>query len=358
MTLISDYHIQWYAFTAVPIVLWAYFFLKPQLGIFAASLFAYAVLSALWVWVFEKNRYVTINPYDQMALRYFACDSVAKLFIFTVPLMALLNKDKRLYKKAGVLFFGIFSAANVVSLIGQYIFEGCDKVNHCGGIGGNPSISMGLTICTVPLFIGEVRKKYLVLLPLLVAVILSKSSIAMVLYISFLCLYYFKPNAKTVTGIVISVCVCAAAAYVYLGNELFNSSDRVMVWKFMMARWFTLWNLPFGTGLGTYHVFSINLQNYGNIAPGSYWNTMHNDWLQGIFDMGIVGIFLMMGTYLTALLRSFNSSGKDVLTSLILFGLYIIVDPGLHWSYSCYFAAWLFLLALNRNSLQNEPITS
>jgi hypothetical protein len=355
MNYINGYHLQWCAALYLPILFFCYYWVKPRYGVFPASLLAYIIISGIWVWVFENNRYVTINAYDQMALRYFSCDSIAKLFLILVPMMAWMERSQKSFIGFGRGIIFIFIYANVLTLIGQFLFTGCKQENSCGGIVGNPSISMGLTVCLLPIVLGVFQRRLVPLLLVALAVILSKSSIAVGLFI--LCnVLYFLPKKKPIP----IACMAAAAllslgsAYLYLGANLFNSSNRVMIWKFMMQRWLAPWNIPFGTGIGTYHVFSINLQHYGNVAPGSYWNTMHNDWLQGLFELGLMGLFLMVATYIVAIGNMIRAKEKGILISLCLFGLYIGMNPGLHWAYCCLFLAWVFIYALHRSSLQKE----
>lgn len=136
------------------------------------------------------------------------------------------------------------------------------------------------------------------------------------------------------------------------GMNLFNTSDRWKIWSFMLARWNTAENLPFGTGWGTYHVFSINLQEYGKIPTNTHWNTLHNNWLQFLFEMGWTGLVLSLFVYLSAVLAAVRKKDKGILMGLILYGLFMAMNPALNFAYPALFGAWLFLLALRRDSLQ------
>lgn len=159
-------------------------------------------------------------------------------------------------------------------------------------------------------------------------------------------------------GLLVSALLAFAvmgAAYVVLGGqELLNSSDRFKIWSFMMARWAHPQNLLFGTGLGTYHVFSINLQHYGNVAPGSFWSRMHNEWLQSVFETGIVGTLLFLAVYCKAIWDSFREKAFDIVACLILFGIYMGANSALHHAPPAIFGAWILVCALRREPLLKE----
>jgi O-antigen ligase len=54
---------------------------------------------------------------------------------------------------------------------------------------------------------------------------------------------------------------------------------------------------PIGFGVGTYKVlFPVMCgKEIRKQQPGREWNTAHNDWLQMLFEMGFVGVILLMG---------------------------------------------------------------
>jgi O-antigen ligase len=157
--------------------------------------------------------------------------------------------------------------------------------------------------------------------------------------------------AKKLVAAILGSAAIFGLAYLKLGMELFNTSDRWKIWTFMMERWNTPNNAPFGTGWGTYHVFSINLQEYGKIPTNTHWNTLHNNWLQFLFEMGWTGLVLSLLVYVAALKAALKKRDKGIVIALVLYGLYMAMDPALNFAYPAAFGAWLFLAALRRESL-------
>ncbi len=340
-------HYQWAAALSAAVLLWCANWVKPRYGIAGSSLLAFACLSAIWVWVFVENRYFLVNPYDQTSLRYFACDSIAKLFLILVPLMALAENIQS-FRLWGEVAVGTYVVLNSILVIGSFAVSRCELANTCGGT-GNPSIMVGVSVCMLPLVIKSWRTQWGILALSSVAVVLSKSSVALGLLAVYAAYSLIAGKRYWLAALLTPVPL--VAGYILLGKtQLFLDSGRFELWRYMLLPWARVpENLPFGMGLGTYHVFSINMQAVKNLAPGVYWDTFHNDWLQGLFEMGIAGATLMVATFLVALTRAVKKVDYPLAASLLLFGLYLGVNPGLHHAIPAVFGAWLILLALKRS---------
>jgi hypothetical protein len=360
LSYLKDFHAQWSFVLLSSLIFWCVGWVKPRFGLTAASLLIYAGISALWVWVWKDNRYLPLNVYEQMALRYFAADSLAKILLIVPPLM-LLSENKMAMMLFGELIGSLFVCVNSLWII-HSLFKGCfSGVNLCGGMIGNPSISAGLMVCILPIFIRSWRKQWFVMTLATISVVASQSSVAMGLFAVYCGLWMWK-TAKLPLNWKIFIPATATAGLLGLGRiafgkELLNDSDRFLIWKYMMNAWATPWNIPTGTGLGTYHVFSINLQHgWGrDIAGSSWWNTLHNEPLQFLFECGIVGAVLFLSVYAISLYRAFREEFTLGL-SVILFGLYMVLDPALHNPLPALFGAWLFVYALRQtNTFEEKP---
>lgn len=363
MIYLIDYHLQYLALMMAALFLYCFIDVKKNYGRTAALFFFYTGCSALYVWIHSKNRYVMVDPYNQMALRYFAADSFGKSLILILGITQLLKNRTTFFK----YFRGVcvaFVVFNALMILGQFANHRCVVGNSCTGFVGNPSITVGLMVALLPLFIDSWKEDWWLMIPIVAAVFVSRSSIGIGMLAAYACLYLFpwKLNLKTIlkqSAIAVSgVVALFSAAYMYLGWELFFTSSRLSVWSYMMARWRKPDNIPFGTGLGTYHVFSINLQHYGNIEAQSYWNTLHQDWLQIIFETGLVGGILALAVYLVALGKVLVKKEYGVAMSVVLYGLYMAMNPAMHFPYPILFGACLFLYCLRRESLQYGTINA
>lgn len=363
---IRDFNMQWTFVVCSMFLLWCATTIRRDFGAIPAALLAYCGLSASWVWVFSANRYVTINPYDQMALKYFAADSIAKLLILLLPVIALAQNEFRM-RMLGEVACYLFVLFNSFWVALAFAFGCYSYTNACGGIIGNPSIGIGMMACTLPIFIHSWRKQWKILSLAALCAFASKSSVAIgifFLYGVFWLTPWDRLHQDFRAWIFKALAFGAAtlgAARLALGSEFTNDSDRFLIWKFMMSKWATPWNIPTGTGLGTYHVFSINLQKYGqehaqgNLGMGYWWNTLHNEPLQFLFECGVFGFLLFLMTYFLALKRGFEKDPRVAL-SVLLFGAYMTLDPALHNAFPALFGAWLFVYALKQQNHSKEML--
>ena len=351
-----DFHYQWTAIACLCVFLFSLKWILPRFGLAASLLFADLAYSSIWVWLYKDNRYLTVDAYNQMALRYFSCDSIAKIMLIGVPIMML--SDNRM----GMLFIGEATTAVFVVLSCLVAFweaatVGCNGLT-CGGLVGNPSISMGLMGCMLPIAIHSWRRQWAVIIMAAAAVFISKSSIGLGIFAVYCALSIFPWGSfrngigfKRLVASIFCVPVILGAGYWKLGPELINDSDRFKIWRFMMHMWNVPWNWINGTGSGTYHVFSINLQNgpgHPAMAPGFWWNTFHCDPLQMLFECGIVGLILFVAAYFSALVKVIKEERWPVAMSIVLFGCYMCLDPALHNPIPILFGAWLFVYALRK----------
>lgn len=352
MSISPEIHAQWAAVLAACIGYFCWV-VRKDFGTAAALLLAYAAGSALYVWVWKNNRYVTVNPYDQMALRYFACDSIAKALAVCVPLMHLSRNRERMHL-LGVLVWGFFAVFNSLSIVVQGVM-GCKDL-ECGGLIGNPSISMGATICMLPLFVYSWRRQWFVVLLVAVAAILSRSSVAVGLLVAYACLHMAQ-GRRRILELAWPAAMAAGffgVARLAFGSELLNDSDRFALWKLMLQVWSRPENVLNGMGLGTYHVMSVNIQAAAHFREGMWWNTMHNEPLQFLFECGAVGFLLFAIAYGSALLKTLRSGEVHTAMSVALFGLYMTLDPALHFPVPAFFGAWLFVYALRHENTNEE----
>ncbi len=357
---IKDFHYQWTAVAslcAFMIFIW----LRPRFGKPAAWLFLSSAASAVYVWILVENRYLHVNPYDQMALRYFACDSIAKILLIAFPLIFLSDNRPKM-RGIGEVLSLLFVMVSSCMAIWQ-ARHGCD-MNNCGGLIGNPSISMGMMVCMLPICLFSWRYQWIVIGLASIAVFLSQSSVAIGLLAAYAALKFLpgifvksKAKARNLALACILVLGIMGAGRLMAGRNFTSDSYRFKVWEFMFERWNLPANIPFGTGIGTYHVISINLQNAPKMEPvarGYWWNTLHNDFLQVLFECGAVGLLFFCLTYCSALTKVLIEGDYGVAISIVLYGLYMLMDPAFHNPLPILFGAWLFIYALRRPHTNKE----
>jgi hypothetical protein len=355
---LRNYNEQWTVVALLASFAFCFGWVRPRFGSLVSLLFLASIGSAIMVWLPDNNRYAPIEPYLQTNLKLFACEAAAKIMIVLLPFMLFVERRARYryYGEIAARWFVILNAAWIcVSAL-----QGCRALeNSCSGIIGNPSICVGLMVAMLPIFIGDWRDDWWVLGLTALAVFLSKSSIGVGLLAVYGLVAFSRKNLHL--GLGFFGAVFGVGAWL-LKKQLFHDSDRFRTWSFIMHRWPTPQNLAFGTGLGTYHVWSMDLQEYGfHQYPNSFigtqywWNTLHNEFLQFFFECGLVSGLLFLAVYLLALKRSFFSD-QGLFLSVLLFGCYMFLDPALHQPLPALFGAWLFTLALRQPNLTEETL--
>lgn len=388
MQYVTDYNYQIPIIATLFFAAWCVYWVVPKFGFFPGALFCYMGLNSIWIWLFKHNRYEflcvsdvrkpgcllnenglpMLDAYTQQALHFHAADSFLKAMIFLVPLMIFATTNAEKYKWYGVMIAWFAVAINSGLIIVRYILGYCAGENTCGGFIGNPSLSASVMVCALPFFLGT--RKIFIFPIVAVAVVLSESSIALGLLCVFIFSFLFRSQSRLTRSLSLAALVCVPIiGYIMLGDRLLFTSGRLGIWKLMLGSWLNnSGNYTFGTGWGTYRVFSINLEDHAEFAIGSvhrWWSWLHNDWIENfLFETGVVGFVLAAITYTVAVLKSalkerhMEPAQPDVTLSLVLYGIFMALNPALHYPVPMVFGAWLFVLALRRNPLQYSNLTA
>lgn len=171
-----------------------------------------------------------------------------------------------------------------------------------------------LTALITPLLFSLSGWLLLVTIPLIYWSQSSSSVLAILASVGFI--LYFRVNKKLYFSILLLM-LAAGFSYIFLfdmpGGQ-FN--ERFKVWFFSMSH--VLRNSPFlGYSLGSFGGFNL-ITNQATTAEKLHWIWLHNEFLQMIFEGGIIGLVIVLG-YLKGRWKEFikYSSIKEV---QILFG--------------------------------------
>jgi hypothetical protein len=117
------------------------------------------------------------------------------------------------------------------------------------------------------------------------------------------------------------------------GQYLLNGSGRYEVWKMSLNFLFNEANPWLGLGSGTFTMFGPALQMreavQNNIQgfPGFFW--MHNDWLQVLFETGIIGVGFCVLIFLKALWDS--KKNAELFACILTYGAISITQMPIRW---------------------------
>lgn len=111
-----------------------------------------------------------------------------------------------------------------------------------------------------------------------------------------------------------------------LNPLLLSDSLRFVCWRWSMSWWWHNANHFFGTGIGTYSVLGpiIQIATHNQVSitaegiTANYYTMLHNDWLQCLFELGSIGLGLLICLYTHLLYLSRNR--PYLLSSIIVYG--------------------------------------
>lgn len=362
---------QWFLYTFFILISTSIFFVAPKLGRTAAVFFFYCLASASYAWLWRHNRYFNVEPNGQMALRHFAADAAIKLLLIVIPLLAIV-KNRRQYmgfgKAAAVMFiilnigFQFFQAFRELDIYGSL----CARENVCGGALGNPSLSIGFMVCLLPIALKECTRsgKIFIYVMSAISVFLSKSSIAIGLF----AIVSFIYGIMSFWPLLVMAPIALFAGKAAIGSVFLSSGNRFEMWKFFMEKWFSNQaNWLFGMGYGTFGVFARHIQRgLKDIGDGRverwwpamkeehWWVWMHNDWLEIIFNTGVVGILLALAVYYKGARGYYVRREWPELQTFLLFGILMGCNYPTHVHIPAFFGGWLLIggLVKSHDALQ------
>lgn len=136
----------------------------------------------------------------------------------------------------------------------------------------------------------------------------------------------------------------AAVAWYSQGDKIFNDSERLQTWYRSIGFIYKAHGLIQGAGIGTFYWIGPTLQRF----HGDLFMHMHNDWLQCLFEAGIIGLSLMVVFYCRLLWRARDSARTFI--ALVGVGAFGLTYYPLH-----FFPSALFICFLVREALESVP---
>lgn len=302
---------------------------------------ALSIVSFLWstVYLFEwrQNAYEIFHPTNRLALRLSGAEDAA-LFLLLVSCFVFC-------RLAWVRV--VASALVVCSFINALIiwvgfFEGYEAYWRIGFMANNGSMDACLIATLFP-FLSYRRHNWKTPWPLawlmvpVGAILLTQSSMgiatlavavsAMLVAEWYQGMSHRQMYAPPVIGGFLAIC---SALFYVSWNEWVDTTARSLIWKASMRFWEANANHWFGMGQGTATVLLPIIQK-GEGVPFYHgvfvW--MHSDFLQLLFEQGVVGLSLGILAALHALWRSFKS--PHVFGAVAAFVFSCVANLPAHW---------------------------
>lgn len=285
----------------------------PLHGKLVAFAFLYFALSALYVGSFEFNHF----QHSASDVRtYFSLTS----FYFLLSLLVFQGYEPqgfsmRLFPLLGCLN-GLYTVTG--SVLG---FSKLSDGYGFSGILDYPSVNGVFTVTCYFLWMrgatSRVEKLSASLLVLL-AIIVSKSSTPLGAFILGIVALNCT-NLRRVAGAISASALLLGIGY-YLDPELFNPQGRLEAWQIFMTVWAEKFSILFGSGPGTFSSLAIETQLLQNYMVGHYYLFMHNEWLQILYETGLVGLCFSVVIFTKALYNSYRRQDHYTVAALVSLG--------------------------------------
>ncbi len=161
--------------------------------------------------------------------------------------------------------------------------------------------------------------------------------------------YYLACKKFTKKSLSISLLVAfcfAGLGYLMQGKVLLDNSGRFNIWKISMEYWAHTANYWTGLGAGTFQMLGPFIQviyyaeqgvKENAVIAGFTW--LHNDWLQVLFETGIIGLGLVGAIFIRAIFLLRRKPAY--FASLVTFGTVAIIQMNIHWFLTACLGAFL-----------------
>lgn len=221
------------------------------------------------------------------------------------------------------------------------------------GVHSNPSHMLSLLAAMSPVILlrpGDLHWDRFFFITLLVVCMAFSDALAPAVVLGAVNLAYiaaifrFSRSIKIIMlGALLSIALVG-----YLSPGLDNG--RFELWGRVMTFYWNHANILVGFGPGSFELFGPKIQHASNFMTGSWFIWMHNDWLQILFELGIVGFILWGLAYVGVCRRVRARKSAYLFASLIGLGVMACMNYPLRQPESIFFGVLLVSLALKRKS--------
>ena len=317
------YMVQLYIGVFLSLILITFFGPRIKLPIAPKLLFIWSVMSSFSILMAEP--YKKFGYTTNTNLKIFGGYTLAYLLIFTIAIFIIDNKTfKKLFDN--LVYLVIFGSIIIIykTLIGS----------HPWALALNSSTEGSFLASVMPLVLFQKYKykKYLFILPL-IAVFLTKSSIGIGGTVASILIYtFFKYRSlKTLVLSAIFSSSFFVGAYFYIGPSLFSDTTRVIRWKALMKWWHLYLNPWLGSGLGTYLGLGMFIERLYLPKLKTHLPNAHNDWLQILFELGLIGFILALISAIQISWRAYKDKNYVLLSSFLTFCIVALMNQPLRY---------------------------
>lgn len=287
---------------------------------------AYFALSALRIFASPIGPYRFEPGNWTMAMDGYASAAIALLFIHMMIAMS-----GSLYK--WMSFFQVIAFVNALLII-----VGAIGFQKPWGILLNASMSGCFSAAMIPLFYCGKRMPIVAALLLPISVLVSGQSLPIA--VMFFTLGVFLLRNRMYSLIIGAVITSVTVGFCITGSDLFESSGRTIIWNAAFQWWYSNSNWFLGAGSGSFSAIGPALSPDKN----ALFLFMHSDWLQVLFEQGLIGLVLVVGLYGLSLYKAWNKPA--CFYALIAYGAWAAANMPTRYALSAIYGLFLVRWAM------------
>jgi hypothetical protein len=270
-----------------------------------ALLFLISSLWGLFQYFFPYGLFTGITRIEAAQWGSSICGATMTTLLFAIPFISL---DRKYLDKLMSALYWIFGLDALIMIAKACLF-GSQSAWY---LFVHPSVDSSVIACILPAIISLKKKEegvnFIFLTLGFMAIYLGHSSTAMAC-LGVGTIAYYLSKKRSLKPLLL-VPVAAGIAWVFLQDKLLESDGRFYEWKLQMHYWWEHLNRYIGAGPGTFFILGPRIQFLSFTGPVDphypifFW--LHNDWLQVLWEQGIVGFVSLVMLYLFMLKKSFN----------------------------------------------------
>lgn len=255
--------------------------------------------------------------------------------------------------------FGFLIPISGFLMLIHFLFPDAFESTIGGGILNNPSISGCFIAASIPISF-KFQKNYWFVLWGIIGVACAQSISAWAtLFVSVIAiLWCYSRFASCVAAYSIGCAMVVIGKNLSTGS-IFESSGRFELWGYVWPYFITHVNPMLGAGAGSFKAFGPIIQSKFDFIHNQYFLWAHNDWLQIMFEFGLLGLFLALGSFAWVL---FQAKNPLVFSSLASFGFLMLTQYPLRLFLPSLFIACLIRFSFDEkcklNATLNHGITT
>ena len=180
----------------------------------------------------------------------------------------------------------------------------------------------------------------------IVAIIASNASIPILAVIGCWGLVFLLNSERGISNVLLGCYLSLIALVItlmgldYLPNFT-NNNGRFNIWQMILEYWIQKGNYLGGFGLGTTIMHLPRLQQLADVGTDQIWGWIHNDFLQTLFECGILGAASLLIMYICLVLKAYNQKKTYLVITAMVYGFTCVFNFNFHLAVPALFGVWL-----------------